>query len=134
MRKGETLTKASGKVRISPKTVKKYVGTVLVKTRTRFVPQKTDRLLRRMRIYENGKTEFVQVRGNKTAHDIARYHSSIGILMNSKNQQNTMEQFTNLRVVDHKGRVHRLETRKKILEEILKRSEEHETFDPYVSS
>ena len=134
MRKGETLSQASRKVRISPNTVKRYVGTTLVKKQGKFLPLENDRLLRKMRIYENGKMTLVQIRGNKTAYDIAKYHSSIGILMNNKDKQSVMEQFTNLRIVDYKGKIHRLETRTKILKGILERREEHETFDIYVSS
>ena len=134
MRKGESLTEASRKVRISPRTVKRYVGSTFYRKGKKFVPRETDSLLRKMKIYENGKKKHVQIRGNRTARDIARYHSSIGILVNDKNKQRVMDEFADLKIVDYKGRVHMLETRKKILAEIAERREEHETFDPYVSS
>ena len=134
MRKGETLTQASRKVRISPNTAKRYVGSAIVKKNRKFVPLENDRLLRKMRIYEDGKANAVQVIGNKTARDIAKYHMSIGILMNNKDKQSVMEQFTELRIVDYKGKVHRLETDKTVLRGIVESREEHEAFDIYVSS
>ena len=131
MRKGETLTEASKKVRISSRTVKRYVGSALYKKGRRFMPLKTDSLLRKMKIYENGEKTHVQIRGNKTARDIARYHSSIGILLNDKNKQKVMEEFTELKIVDYKGKVHRLETRVKVLNEIAERREGNNTTEIY---
>lgn len=123
MRKGETLTKASRDVGVSPTTVKKYVGSALVKTKRRIVPYKEDSLLRRTNIYENGRLVSIQVRGNKKASRILAYRDSVERRIDN-NKKNALAPFEGLTVTDFEGKKHRLETDIAKLRSILETHEE----------
>jgi hypothetical protein len=128
MRKGETLTNASKDVRVSPTTVKKYVGSALVKTKRRIVPHKEDGLLRRTKIYENGRLVSIQVRGNKKASRILAYRDSVERRIDN-DKKDALVPFEGLVVTDFEGKRHRLETDVSKLKAILEKHEESN--DPY---
>ena len=125
-----SLTKASKTVQVSPSTVKRNVGSALQKKGNRIVPKKNDNLTRKMRIYENGKEVWIQVRGNKKAATIARYHGATGRLLN-QGETNSMKTFENQFIVDTKGKNHKFETSVKKLKDIAERREETEFFTIY---
>ena len=128
MRKNNTsLTKASKIVQISPSTVKRNIGSVLQKKNKRFVAKRNDKLTRKMRIYENGKDVWIQVRGNKKAATVARYHGAVGRLL-SQGETDAMKRFENKSIIDSKGKKHKFETSSKKLQDIAERREETEFF------
>jgi len=125
-----SLTKASKTVQVSPSTVKRNVRSALQKKGNRIVPKKNDNLLRKMRIYENGKEVWIQVRGNKKAATIARYHGATGKLL-TQGQADAMRTFENQFIKDSKGKKHKFETSTKKLRDIAERREETEFFTVY---
>lgn len=132
MRRGKTITSATKNVGTTIPTVKKYAGTALQKKRNRITVKKNDNLLRKMRIYENGEEVWVQVKGNKHAKVIGRYHGSIEKRMEQK-QTDALDSFKEVIVVDMKGKKHVLETDIKKLTEIREKIEEPEHFSIYKS-
>jgi predicted DNA-binding protein (UPF0251 family) len=125
-----SLTKAAKTVQISPSTVKRNLGNVLQKKKKRIVPKKNDNLPRKMRIYENSKEVWIQVRGNKKAAIIAQYHGATGRLW-SQGQADAMKAFENQHIIDSKGKKHKFETSPKKLQDIAERREEAEFFSIY---
>jgi hypothetical protein len=130
MRKGNTIKEASKQVGISIPTVKKYVGSALKLKNHRLVANQSDRLLRKIRIYENGKESWITVRGNKKSSVIAQYHSAIGQRLETHNST-ALKPFENKSIIDSKGRHHRFETDVKKLVKIFEKREEPEFFTIY---
>lgn len=131
MRKSNiTLTKASRKVQISPSTVKRNVGSALQKKNRRIIARKNDNLLRKMRIYEEGKEVWVQVKGNKTAEKINRFQGTIGEFQ-TQGKSNALQDFERETIRDKDGKLHRFETNPDIIKEIIERREEPEFFSVY---
>ena len=125
-----TLTKASKTVGISPKTVKRHLGLVIQKRSNRIIAKQNDNLPRKIRMYQNGKEIWIQVRGNKRAAEIARYHGAVGRMLN-QGQADSMKKFENKSIKDTKGNMHKFETDSKKLRDIAKRREEPEFFSIY---
>ena len=125
-----TFTKASKTVSISPKTVKRYLGSVIQKRSNRIIAKQNDNLSRKIRMYQNGKEIWIQVRGNKRAAQIARYHGAVGRMLN-QSQANAMKNFENKSIKDTKGNRHKFETNSKKLRNIAERREEPEFFSIY---
>lgn len=130
MRKGISINNASKQVGISPTTVKKYVGTTLRLKNRRLVAKKSDSLLRKIRIYENGKEEFIQTRGRKNSSLIAQYMGAVGRSID-KNDSTTLKQFENKTIIDSKGKHHKFETDIKKLIKISEKRENREFFTIY---
>ena len=128
-----TLTKAAKTVQISPSTVKRNVGNALQKKGNRIIAKKDDNLLRKMRIYDNGKEVWIQIRGSKRAAKIAKYHGAVGILLNDGKSHN-IQKFENETITDTKRKTHKFETRKEKLEEIAEKREETEFFSIYTGA
>ena len=108
MRSGITIKKASEQINISPTTVKKYVGSAIRLKNHRLVPKKQDSLLRKIRIYENGKEEFIQTRGRKNSTLNAQYMGAVGRSVD-KNDADALKPFEGKTIIDHKERHHKLE-------------------------
>ena len=125
-----SLTKASKTVQISPSTVKRNVGSALKKHGNRIIPKQNDNLTRKIRIYENGKEVWIQIRGNKKAATVARYHGATGRLLNQR-ETDAMKGFENQSIIDTKGKKHKFETSSKKLKAITERREEAEFFTIY---
>ena len=130
MRQGYKIRDATNEVGISIPTVKKYVGSGIKKKDNILVPKSTDRLLRAMRIYEDGAEKWIQVRGLKTASKIGQYHSAVGRRVD-KNEKNALDLFKKIKIKDAKGKVHKLETDSEDIFEIFDRREEPEFFKIY---
>ena len=130
MRKGSTINNASKQVGISPTTVKKYMGSAIKLKNNRLVAKKSDSLLRKIRIYENGKEEFIQTRGRKNSSTIAQYLGAVGRRID-KNDVSALKQFENKTIIDHKGKHHRFETNFDKLKQISEQREEPEFFTIY---
>lgn len=128
IRKGTTIKEASKQVGISVPTVKKYVHSALWIKNHRLVAKKSDDLLRKIRIYENGKETWVTVRGNKRSSLIGQYHSAVGRI---DKDQSILKSFKNKRIKDADGQVHRLEVDVTKILSILERREEPEFFTIY---
>ena len=125
-----TLTKASKTVNISSKTVKRHLGSVIQKRSNRFIAKQNDNLPRKIRMYQNGKEIWIQVRGNKRAAEIARYHGAVGRMLN-QGQADAMKRFENKSIKDAKGNMYKFETSLKKLRDIEERREEPEFFSIY---
>lgn len=130
MRKGTSFSKAVKTLRISPSTTKKYLGNSLSKKNGKLVPKKNDNLLRQIRIYENGKEVFIQVKGTNNAKKIAQYHSAIGQRID-KNDKTALESFKRMVIKDHTGKYHTFETDLEKILDILQRKEEPPFFTIY---
>lgn len=130
IRSGVDAKKAVKELGISIKTLKKYVGSTLKIKNGSIVPKATDNLLRKMRIYENGKEIRIQVRGLRNASIIGQYHSAVGRLID-RNEKNALEVFKKVTILDDKGKRHRLETNRKRIFEIFDRKQEPEYFEIY---
>ncbi len=130
MRKGTTIKNASKQVGISVPTVKKYAGSALKLKSHRLVAKQSDSLLRKIRIYENGKEEFIQTRGRKNSTILAQYMSAVGRRID-RNDTTALKLFENKTIIDSKGRHHKFETDIKKLIKIFEKREEPEFFIIY---
>ncbi len=130
MRHGTSFSKATKTVGISPPTVKKFLGTVLSKKNKRIRVRKNDSLLRKLRINENGKEIFIQVRGTKKAGLVGKYHSAVGRLID-KNETRILESFADKTIQDAFGKTHSFEIQTEKIIAILERQEEPEFFTIY---
>jgi len=132
MRHGTSFSKATKTVRISPPTVKKFLGKVLSKKNKRIRVRKNDSLLRKLRIYENGKEIFIQVRGTKKTGLVGKYHGAVGRFID-KNEISTLESFADKTIRDAFGKIHSFEIQTDKIIAILERHEEPEFFSIYKS-
>jgi hypothetical protein len=128
MRHGFSLTKAAKQVGISSSTVKKYVGPALKFQNHRWIAKQSDRLLRKIRIYEKGKQFWITVRGRKQATLIGQYHSAIGRLTKD---QSVLKPFKKIKIKDANGKVHHLETNITKIFAILEQQEDAEFYSIY---
>ena len=90
------------------------------KKNKRIIAKKNDNLPRKIRIYENGNEVWIQVRGNRKAATIARYHGATGRLL-SQVQTDAMKTFENQFIIDSKGKKHKFETNLEKLQNIVER-------------
>jgi len=83
MRRGDPLSKASHDNGVSPRTVKRYVGSALVQDRPgrRFRAIKSDRLVRYLQIPGLDGPREINVRGSRTASQFAKYKADINRLL-----------------------------------------------------
>ncbi|MEO9307467.1 MAG: hypothetical protein ABI342_04035 [Nitrososphaera sp.] len=130
MRKGMSIRHATKEMGISIKTLQKYVGSALKIKKGKIIPKSTDSLLRKMRIYEQGKEIWIQVRGLRNSSIVGQYHSAVGKLID-KNERNALRVFKKIVITDDNGKKHRLETDRKALFEIFDKREEHDIFTIY---
>ena len=130
MRSGTSFSKASSTVGISPSTAKKNLGNVLSTKKGKVTAKKSDMLLRKMRIYENGKEVFIQVRGSRRAKKIAQYHSAIGQRLD-RNNKTALKPFRGSFIKDSRGKIHRFETDIDKIVTIFEQREEPEFFTVY---
>ncbi|MHB8602756.1 MAG: hypothetical protein ACYC6W_03475 [Nitrosotalea sp.] len=133
IRHGSSLKNASETTRVSIPTIKKYIGSTLRVKNRKTIARKSDNLLRKMSIYENGKEIFIQVKGRKKTSLIGKYHSAIGRLI-AQNDMNKLQSFQEIKIRDIKGKVHRFETDVDKIKQILERIEEPEFFNIYASN
>jgi len=133
MRAGTSFSKASKSVGISSSTAKKNLGNSLFKRKNRIKAKKSDTLLRKIRINENGKEVFIQIRGNKRAKVIAQYHSALGFALDQNNPTN-LNSFRRRRIKDINGKFHSFETDISKIQLIILQREEPEFFNIYQSS
>lgn len=128
MRHGDSLAQASKQVGISTRTVKGYVGSALIFQNRRWKAKKSDRLLRKIRIYENGKQAWITIRGIKQARIIGQHHSAVGRLADN---ESSLLPFKKIKIKDAKGKVHHLETDPAKVFSILERQEDMEFYTIY---
>jgi hypothetical protein len=79
MRSGNiSLTKASLEAHVSPKTVRRWASSVLQKRPNgKWVPKKTDRLLRVMQVPSPDGVREVAIRGSRAASQLGQYWSAL---------------------------------------------------------
>ena len=128
IRHGQSLRHASKQVGISAQTVKRYVGSALKLQNHKWAAKQSDRLLRKIIIYENGKQEWITIRGIRQARIVAQYHSAIGRL---SKDESALHPFKKIKLSDAKGKFHRLETNSSNIFAILERQEDAEFYTIY---
>lgn len=133
VREGISFSKATKTVGIDPITAKKFLGKSLRKKKNRIVAKSNDSLIRELRIYENEKEYFIQVKGSNAAKRVAQYHSYIGKVIDGS-EPNALKAFEWNFIVDAERKVHRFETNIKKILEILEKREEPEFFTIYRSA
>lgn len=130
MRNGYSIKEATREIGINIATVKRYIGNALKTKNNELIPRVSDNLLRKMRIYENGKEVWIQVKGLKKASLIGQYHSAVGRLIDN-NENNALTLFEKLKIKEYKKKYHTLETNSKKLFEIFEKRQEPEYFTIY---
>lgn len=125
MRHGSSFYKATNSVGISSSTVKKNLGNAITKKKNRIVARKSDNLIRHLRLYENGKETFIQVKGTNKSKKIAQYHSAIGQRLDKDNPI-PLKAFKDSIIKDSLGKYHTFETDIKAIQEILLKQENPE--------
>lgn len=128
VRKGESLTKASKELHTSPETVMRHTN-AFRKTRGKWSAKTQDRISRVMSIYENGKQEWVETRGSRTASRIGKYNSAIKEFLITGNE-NVLKPFKRP-FKDVQGKLHYFEIEPDKLIEIAERQEEPEFWEIY---
>ena len=130
IRTGTTFSKATKLVGVTSSTSKKFLGKTLRKNKGRIVARKNDSLLRNIRIYENGKEVFIQIKGNKKAKLVAQYHSAVGRKLD-RNDSIALQSFRLKKIRDSKGKLHFFETDIEKVQKIFAKREEPEFFTIY---
>lgn len=118
MREGASFYKATNMVGVNPQTAKKILAKTLLKKKNRLVARKSDSLVRQVRLYENGKQVFIQVKGKSNSRKIAQYHSAVGQRFD-KNNPVPLEAFNGMVVKDVFGKYHSFETDVSKIKELL---------------
>jgi hypothetical protein len=83
MRRGDTLSKAARDNGVSPRTIKRHVGSALVQDRpgARIRAAKSDRFVRYLQIPGPNGPRDIDVRGSRTASRFAKYKADINRLL-----------------------------------------------------
>jgi len=131
IRKGESLAKATKRVGLSNRKVRKYLDRFLVKKRGRWQTRETDRIQRGMIIYERnvGKT-YIIVRNSKDASTIGEYFSMVGHALET-GDPSFLKKFKKIAIKDVEGKKHKLETDLGRLYELQDEAEDTEFFEIY---
>ncbi len=130
MRTDTSFSKATKRVGVTSSITKKFLGNTIKKSKNRFVARKNDSLLRKVRIYENEKENYIQIKGLKKSQLVARYLGTVGRSI-EKNDVVLLKIFENKMIRDSKGKYHKLETNIKNLIQIFDKREEPEFFTIY---
>ena len=99
----------------------------------RWMAKKTDRIPRIMKINEDGKERWIEIRDSRSASLIGKYHSAVREYLDTGNTA-VLAEFKGKRVKDSSGKWHTLETNPNALKEINTRIEEPELQDIYLVS
>lgn len=130
MRTGTSFSKATKLVGITPSITKKFLGKTIKKSKRRYIARKNDFLLRKIRIYENGKEIFIQINGTKKVKLVAQYLGAVGRRID-RNDITALDLFEKIRIRDSKGKYHKFETNFENLIQIFEKREEPEFFTIY---
>jgi hypothetical protein len=104
MRQGVSLRQASREVGLDPRTVTRAAGSALKQARSgRYVPGKTDRLLRDVRIPSAHGLQDVTVRDSKQASLVGEYWNEVHIYL-AKGDASGLARFGRLHVTDANGK------------------------------
>jgi len=123
-RDGLSLSEASGKEGISPKTVIRHTG-VLTKKGERYRATKHDRIERKMEINERGRSRHLVVKDSRRASLIGKYQNAVRRSLET-GDSSFLKPFIGKRVRDSDGNWHVLETDLDALYEIQERGEDEE--------
>ncbi len=124
-----SLTEASHRQGIDPKTVRKNTG-AFYKRQDRWRARVFDRIPRVMWIYEKGQKVPVEIANSRTASLIGQYHNLIKPFLDT-GKSSVLWNLPRKRFRDIHGRMHELETRPKALLRIKSREARPEFFDIY---
>lgn len=128
VRHGESLTRASKELKISPKAVIKNTN-AFRKIRGKWIPKKFDKISRLMSIYENGKQEWIEINDSRTASKIGKYNNAVKEFLITGNED-VFKDFTKT-IRDSQGNIHYFETNPKNLLLISETIEEPEFYEIY---
>ena len=104
MREGASLKKASREVGIDPRTVARVAGSALKQERSgRYVPGKSDRLQREVRIPSEGGLRDVVVRDSKQASLVGEYWNEVHAYL-AKGDASGLARFAQRHVTDANGK------------------------------
>jgi hypothetical protein len=130
-RKRLSLTKASRSTGLSRRTVRRHVGSALIKRGRRWSLGKRDLVPRLMKIYENDQEIPIEIADYQTASNIGKYHSIVGRFLDSGNESILREAQALKYIRDVYGRTHELELRPDVLYKIATKRAEPELFQIY---
>ena len=103
MREGASLKKASREMGVDPRTVARVAGSALKQARSgRYVPGKSDRLQREVRIPSEGGLRDVVVRDSKQASLVGEYWNEVHTYL-AKGDASGLAQFAERYVTDADG-------------------------------
>ena len=123
MREGESLTRVTKEMNISPETFRRHVGKVITKKKGRWKARKTDRISRKMTIFTKGRMMDIKIEDSRTASVIGRYGSAVAFFRQFGNTSN-LKEFEGMTAKDVFGNTYTLETRPKKIVQILDAIEE----------
>ncbi len=129
VRAGQSLTSSAKEVGISPQTVLRHVGEVIVKRKGKYVAKSTDRISRGMFIIERGQEISITVNGSRNASIVGAYHNAVKQALEGNTE--ALKEFEDIVIKDGKGVKHSLETNIKKIRKIEERKEEPEFFTIY---
>lgn len=115
----------------SVRTARRYLGpNVFRKRKGRWVPSRTDRIPRRLRIIENCQLVIVEVNDSEEAGKVGRYWATIGVALSETRQgaddsvaEALLSEFGGVKVRDSEGREHELETNWECIRSVVEQSE-----------
>ena len=128
VKNGQSLSKASRELHITPKTVIKHTN-AFRKSKRKWIAKSLDRISRVMSIYENGQEEWIEIRDSRTASKIGKYNSAVNQFLRTGNED-ILKQFIKP-FKDSKGNLHFFETDPDKLNEITRSLEEPEFYEIY---
>lgn len=126
---GSSLKKASERIGIKPKTVIKHTG-AFKKEGERWKPKRHDVISRKMRIYEHGKTIYIDVKDSRVASTIGKYNSAVGRFLETGDTK-VLGPFMSKGIKDSQGRIHVLEVSPRLLHDIHERRPHEEFYTIY---
>lgn len=114
-----SLTEASRRVDVDPKTVRKNTR-AFYKRQDRWRAKPFDRIPRFMWIYEKGRKVSVEIASSKTASLIGKYHNLVKQFLDT-GKSSVLKKLPRKNFQDIQGRLHELETRPKTIFRIKQR-------------
>jgi hypothetical protein len=130
VREGQSLTKASRSVGISPRTAHSHLGPYLFKRKRRWHARAEDRIERALVIYERGRITQVVVKDSKTASRVGQYLNDVKNVLVS-GDKSLLKKYRNRVVKDSNGKKHCFEVRIDKIKVIELSREEVEFSDIY---
>lgn len=130
MRKGESLSSASGNIGLGRSESLTYLGKSLFKKSGKWFPKTRDVIERAMKIYENGEIKTIIVTNSDDASLIGEYYNAVRNYLYT-GDSSYLKPFKKKTIIDAYGNKHRLETNPKKVRDIEEAKEDSEFFEVY---